>query len=103
MQCDTNLLFVESDVVLFGYFFFGDGVDVKESVHHFTVFEVFFDDFSHVIDFDHSVKRVFGINLNERALRTEAEATDLVDGDFVMQSSLVDELDKLFSDFVRVR
>ena len=84
VQCDANLLFVERDVVLLGDFLFGDGVYVKKSVYDFTVFKVFFDDFSHVADFDHSVKSVFGINFDERSLRAETKTTDLVDGHFVV-------------------
>lgn len=103
VQRDTNLLFVERDVVLLGDFLFGDRVDVKKPVNDFTVFEVFFDDFFHVVDFDHSVKSIFGINFNERSLRAETEATNLVDGHFVVQAFFIDKFYEFFSDFVGMR
>jgi hypothetical protein len=48
------------------------------------------------------VKSVFRENLDERALAAEAEATDVVDADFVFESAFFDLLFEFFEDGVAV-
>ena len=96
VEGDADLFLVEGDVILTGDLLVGDRVDIEEVFANLTADEVLFHDFGHVFDLDAPIEGVFGEDFDEGPLGAEAEATDVVDGDPVLEAFFLDEANEFF-------
>ena len=102
VESDTDLLLVEVDIVLFSDFLVGLRVNVEEVLADFSADDVLLDDLFDIGDLNGAIEGIFGEDFDEGALGAEAEATDVVDGDFVFETVGLEFLLDLGLDIDRV-
>ena len=102
MKSDTNLLFIEIYIVLFFNLFLRNGVYVKKSFDYFAADQIRVYDFFYVGQMHHTIQSVFGVNFNERSLRTETETTYLIYGYFIAEILFCNKFFEFRFDFVGV-
>jgi len=102
VQSDAELFLVEVDIVLTDHLFFGDRINVEQVLADFSADEVILDDLFDIAHLDGVIQGIFREDFDERSLRAEAEAANVVDADFLLEPVGFDFLLEFVKDLVRV-
>ena len=100
MQSDTALLFIKSDIVLLGYLLTGYGIHIQKILHHLSLTDVQLHDPLHIIQRNHAIEGIFGIDLHKRSLGAESEASCQIHHGLSVQPLLGKNLRELLHDLL---
>ena len=96
VQSNTALFLIEVDIILPGNLFSGRGFDIKQAFNYCAVDNIRFNDLLDILQMHQAIEGIFRIDLNERTLRAESEASDHIDRDTVRAAFLRQYLFELF-------
>ena len=102
MQGDTSLFLIEVDLILFGDLLAGGGLFIEEAFYDHAAFDVRLHDLLDIFDLNQTIQRIFRIDLDERSLGTETEASDLINGSTICKTLFLKHFFKVMTDLGRI-